>query len=65
MIVSFEHNVSHRVVQSNLHADQSGELRLRILELAERVNVHLGIFTVKLTQCRASIFLASIDTTRG
>ena len=26
MIVSFEHNVSHRVVQSNLHADQSGEV---------------------------------------
>lgn len=52
MIVSFEHNVSHRVVQSNLHADQSGEVCPWILELTGRVNVRLCIFTLKLTQWR-------------
>lgn len=62
MIVSFEHNVSHRVVQSNLHADQSGEVCPWILELTGRVNVRLCIFTLKLTQWRLFFCLASIDT---
>lgn len=62
MIVSFEHNVSNRVVQSNLHADQSGEVCPWILELTGRVNVRLCIFTLKLTQWRLFFFLASIDT---
>lgn len=53
MLVSFEHNVSHRVVQSNLHADQSGEVCPWILELTGRVNC---IFTLKLTQWRLFFF---------
>lgn len=56
MIVSFEHNVSHRVVQSNLHAHQSGEVCPWILELTGRVNVRLCIFTLKLTQWRLFLF---------
>ena len=54
MIVSFEHNVSHRLVESNLNADQSGELCIWILKL-KTVNVRLCIFTLKLTQGRLLI----------
>lgn len=58
MIVSYEHNVSHRVVQSNLHADQSGEVCPWILELTGRVNVLYS----QVDSMASILFLASIDT---